>query len=82
MKTNQPLSRREFFKTTGGTFGLLTMALQAPTTMTGAAEGNPQPVKRDSAALQRLLEEMEGKGYQFWSVPRKDGEFPQLMGFA
>jgi predicted O-methyltransferase YrrM len=27
----------------------------------------------------RLLEEMEARGYQYWSVPRKDGEFLHLL---
>ncbi len=79
MKTGQPLSRRDFFKTTGGALGLLTMAMQVPSAIASAAEGSPQPIKRDPAQLKGLLDEMETKGYQFWSVPRKDGEFLQLM---
>lgn len=79
MKTDKPLSRREFFKTTGGAFGFFTMATQVPSAIAGAVEDHPQPVKRDPAQLKRLLDEMEAKGYQFWSVPRKDGEFLQLM---
>jgi predicted O-methyltransferase YrrM len=55
------------------------MATQVPSAIAAAVEGHPQPVKRDPAQLKRLLDEMEAKGYQFWSVPRKDGEFLQLM---
>jgi len=32
-------------------------------------------VKRDSARIKRLLDQMDSRGYRFWSVPRKDGEF-------
>jgi predicted O-methyltransferase YrrM len=45
----------------------------------GAAESNLRPVKRDPAQLRRLLDEMDAKSYQFWSVPRKDAEFLHLM---
>ncbi len=36
-------------------------------------------IKTLSSRLQRLLEEMEAKGSQYLSVPRKDGEFLHLM---
>ena len=38
-----------------------------------------QRVNRNPAELRRLLDEMDAKGYQFWSVPRKDGEFLHLL---
>ncbi len=38
-----------------------------------------RPVKRDPARLRRLLEGMDSRGYQYWSVPRKDAEFLHLM---
>jgi predicted O-methyltransferase YrrM len=31
------------------------------------------------AQLKELLDDMDSKGYQFWSVPRKDGEFLHLL---
>jgi len=75
MKTRQPFSRREFLKTTGGTLSLFTVASHIPSAISNAAEGDPQRVKPNPANIQRLLDEMDAKGYQFWSVPRKDGEF-------
>ena len=79
MKIRQPCSRRKFLKTTGGTLGLLAVATQIPSAIGTAAEGGPAPVKRDPAQLKRLLDQMDAKGYQFWSVPRKDGEFLHLL---
>jgi len=77
MKTGKPLNRRGFLKATGGV--LITVATQIPPPLARGAEGNPGSVKRDPVQLKRLLDEMEAKGYQFWSVPRKDGEFLHLM---
>jgi caffeoyl-CoA O-methyltransferase len=79
MKGEQPFSRREFLKTTGGTLSLLAMAPRVSPVIADPVEGGPQPVKRDPAQLKRLLDEMEAKGYQYWSVPRKDAEFLHLM---
>ncbi len=44
-----------------------------------AGESDPSVVKHGPARLERLLDEMNARGYQFWSVPRKDGEFLQLL---
>jgi caffeoyl-CoA O-methyltransferase len=60
------------------------MSLLAGTTtyrpiIVGAAEKETPMVKHDPARLERLLNEMDKRGYQFWSVPRKDGEFLQLL---
>jgi len=79
MNIRQPFSRRKFLKTTGGTLGLLAVAAQVPSAIGTAADGGPAPVKRDPAQLKRLLDQMDAKGYQFWSVPRKDGEFLHLL---
>jgi caffeoyl-CoA O-methyltransferase len=79
MKTRQPFSRREFFKTTGGTLSLFAMAACVPPVLAGAVESGPERVNRNPAELRRLLDEMDRKGYQFWSVPRKDGEFLHLL---
>ena len=79
MKTRQRWSRRDFFKTTGEALGLLAMAASASPAIAETGEGGPPPIKRDPARLRRLLDEMDAKGYQFWSVPRKDGEFLHLL---
>jgi predicted O-methyltransferase YrrM len=79
MKTRQPFNRREFLKTTGGTLSLFAIAAQTPSATAEAADGGAQPALRDPAGLRRLLDEMDAKGYQFWSVPRKDGELLHLL---
>ena len=79
MKTGQPLNRRKFLKTTGGTLGLFAVLQQGSPVFGGAAGGDPRPTQHDPSQTKKLLDEMEAKGYQFWSVPRKDGEFLHLL---
>jgi predicted O-methyltransferase YrrM len=79
MAMRRKLGRREFLKTTGGALSLFAVARQIPPARADMAGDNPRPVKRDSAQLKRLLEEMDAKGYQYWSIPRKDGEFLSLL---
>jgi len=79
MKSGQQFIRREFLKTIGGALSLFAVVTHVPLAIVDAAEGDPRPVKRDPAELRRLLNKMDGKGHQFWSVPRKDGEFLHLL---
>ncbi len=79
MKTRQQFRRREFLKTTGGALGFFSLVAQVPSALADVVEGLPGSVKRDPAQLRRLLEDMDAKGYQYWSVPRKDGEFLHLL---
>lgn len=83
MKTSQRPGRREFLQDIGGALGLLAMeplwSSIFPGAVAGAAETGLPVVRRDPATLGRLLGEMDAKGYRFWSVPRKDGEFLHLM---
>ncbi len=79
MKSKEQLRRREFLKKTGGGLGFLAVTTHLESVAVDAAEGNLRPVKRDPAQLRRLLSEMDAKGYQYWSVPRTDGEFLHLM---
>jgi predicted O-methyltransferase YrrM len=79
MKSRQQLGRREFLKTAGGALGLFLGATQVPSAIVFAAEGGPPPAKRDPAQIKRLLDQMDAKGYQFLSVPRKDGEFLHFL---
>ena len=75
MKPGEQLKRREFFKVTGEVLGLFAAVTSLPPAIVDAAEGDLRPVQRDPAQMKRLLDQMDAKGYQFWSVPRKDGEF-------
>jgi len=79
MKTGQSFKRRDFLKSAGGALSLVAMAGHATVAVAEPAEVAPQPPKRTPAQLQRLLQEMEAKGYRYWSVPRKDGEFLHLL---
>ena len=79
MGTKGQFSRRGFLKTTGVGLSLLAGATPVQSVIAGAIEEGPPPVKRDPEQLKRLLEGMESKGYQYWSVPRKDGEFLHLL---
>jgi caffeoyl-CoA O-methyltransferase len=79
MKTKRSWSRRQFLETTGGALGLLTAAAYPRWAIAESGAGDPQPARRDPAQLRRLLDEMEAKGYRYWSVPGKDGEFLHLL---
>lgn len=79
MKTGNQFRRREFLKTITGALSLFAVTTHVPSAVVEAAEGDSRPVRRDPAQLRRLLDEMDAKGYQFWSVPRKDAEFLHLL---
>jgi predicted O-methyltransferase YrrM len=79
MRSRQHVRRREFLKIAGGALGLSALAGHAHRTIVDAAEGDLRPVSRDPGQLRRLLNEMEARGGQYWSVPRKDGEFLHLL---
>jgi predicted O-methyltransferase YrrM len=79
MTVRKQPGRRQFLKNAGEALSLFVVASHLRSTAANAAEGSPRPVKRDPAQLRRLLNEMDAKGSQFWSVPRKDGEFLHLL---
>ncbi len=59
--------------------GLIAGAATLPPRTVVAADGSPRPKARSPLQLKQLLDEMEEKGPESWSVPRKDGEFLHLM---
>ncbi len=79
MKTGKQVRRREFLKNIGGGIGLFALASHLPSAIADAAESDLRPVKRNPAQLRRLLDGMDAQGYQYWSVPRKDGEFLHFL---
>ena len=80
MKTRSPLKRRDFLKITGGVVTLFAGASRIPAAVAAeGTEGDSRPVKRDPARMKRLLDQMDARGYRFWSVPRKDGEFLHFL---
>jgi predicted O-methyltransferase YrrM len=70
MKTNDRIQRRRFLGSTG--------ALGVMTLLAGRMPALPA-TKVNKAALDELMAEMEAKGPKFLSVPRKDGEFLNLL---
>ena len=78
MESKRPFSRRVFLKTIG-TVSLFGTVTHTPLTIPDAMKGGPPAVKRKPAQLKQLLDDMDAKGYRFWSVPRKDGEFLYLL---
>jgi caffeoyl-CoA O-methyltransferase len=79
MEAAEQLSRRGFIKTTGVVLSCFSVATYVPSAIGEPTDGGLPPVKRDPAQLKGLLDEMDAKGYRFWSVPRKDGEFLHLL---
>jgi predicted O-methyltransferase YrrM len=73
------MKRLEFLKKTGGGLGLVAAVPGLHPTVVDVAEGGPAAAKRDPEQLRRLLNEMDAKGYQYRSVPRKDGELLHLL---
>jgi caffeoyl-CoA O-methyltransferase len=69
--------RRRLLK--AGALGFLALLAPSPSSVADGAEGGPPPVRRDPVQLRRLLEKMDRKGHQYWSVPRKDGEFLNFL---
>ena len=79
MKTGSRFKRRDFLKTVTGALSLFAANASIPPAFAQPAEGDLPPAKRDPAQLRKLLKEMDSRGYQYWSVPRKDAEFLHLM---
>jgi predicted O-methyltransferase YrrM len=78
MRNTRHVGRREFLAAAGGTLGLVAAPSSAAPTL-AAAQDRAGSAGRDPAQLQRLLHEMDVRGNQYWSVPRQDAEFLQLL---
>jgi predicted O-methyltransferase YrrM len=76
MKT---LGRREFLEGAGGLAGLLALGAMAPAALAQTGEAIPQPSKADPARIRKILDGMESQIGRYWSTPRKDAEFLNLM---
>jgi predicted O-methyltransferase YrrM len=79
MKTHEAYGRREFLKAAGGAFGLLPVTSSASFSLAQTRENSLSRGKAPSAKVWKLLNEMETKGYSFWSVPGKDAELLHFM---
>ena len=76
MKT---LGRREFLERASGLAGLLAIGAMAPAAFAQTGDTARQPSKADPARIRKILDEMESKIGRYWSTPRKDAEFLNLM---
>lgn len=79
MAARPPLGRREFLQIAAGGVGFLAAATPGEPAVSGEAQSSRPPRRRDPAQLRKLLSEMEARGSQFWSVPRKDGELLHFL---
>jgi predicted O-methyltransferase YrrM len=79
MNTGQKLGRREFLERAGGLAGLLVLGTMAPAALAQTGDAIRQPSKADPARIRKILDEMESKIGRYWSTPRKDAEFLNLM---
>ncbi len=77
MSNRKRVGRREFLA--GGGIGVLAVAGQLRGTLAAAGDSASTPLKRDPIKLARLLERLEAKGSQYWSVPRNDGELLHFL---
>ena len=79
MDTHEKFGRRAFIAGSTRAIGLLAAMSHA---FASDADASPQvlgPVPRDATRLRRLLDAMDAKGGQYWSVPRQDGEFLSFL---
>jgi predicted O-methyltransferase YrrM len=76
MKT---LGRREFLERAGGLAGLLALGTMAPAALAQTGDASRQPSKADPSRIRKILDGMESQIGRYWSTPRKDAEFLNLM---
>lgn len=79
MKTGEKLDRREFLERAGGLAGLLALGALASPARAQTGDASRKPSKTDPARVRKILDEMESKIGRYWSTPRKDAEFLNLM---
>ena len=77
MNTTKTIKRREFLGAATGAAGLATLwtgSLAGP-----GAEAPAKGGPKDKETLEKLMAELDAKGRQFLSVPKKDGQFLNLL---
>lgn len=77
MKIAKEIQRREFLRQATGTAGAAALFAGWSAPRVDAAETGKASRRRE--AVEPLLAELEGKGRQMLSVPRKDGQFLHLL---
>ncbi len=76
MKT---VGRREFLGQACGAVGLLALGAIAPAAGAQTDNAGRQPSKADPSKTWKILDEMESKIGRYWSTPRTDAQFLNLM---
>jgi caffeoyl-CoA O-methyltransferase len=79
MKPSDHSRRRALLRGAGGALTLLALASPLPAAAPQVGSRGAPATTRDPSRLQGLLREMEGKGSQYWSVPRQDAEFLHFL---
>jgi predicted O-methyltransferase YrrM len=79
MAARSRLGRREFLQIAAGGANILAATAPAQAAAAGEAQASRPVRTRDEAQLRKLLGEMEARGPQFWSVPRRDGELLRFL---
>ncbi len=79
MTATHEIDRRKFFKTTSTAAGLIPFIGGFRVGNAFGAESSGKREHNSGEAAEKALAEMEAKGGQFLSVPRKDGQFLNLL---
>jgi predicted O-methyltransferase YrrM len=78
MKTDEELGRREFLGQAGGVVGLLALGSIPSSAVAQTGNATP-PSKADPARIRKTLDGMESRIGRYWSTPRMDAQFLNLM---
>jgi predicted O-methyltransferase YrrM len=73
------LGRREFLERAGGAAGFLALGAIAPAALAQTGGTSPQPPKADPARIRKILDGMESQIGRYWSTPRTDAQFLNLL---
>ncbi len=73
------LGRREFLERAGGAVGLLALGTITPAARAQTDNTGPQPSRSDPSRTRKILDEMESKIGRYWSTPRTDARFLNLL---
>jgi len=79
MKTDQELGRRAFLGQAGGVVGLLALGTMAPAALAQMGDPARQQSNADPSRIRKILDGMESQIGRYWSTPRTDAQFLNLL---
>jgi caffeoyl-CoA O-methyltransferase len=79
MKPDQELGRREFLERAGGAVGLLAFGTMTPAALAQTGDAARQQSKADPSRIRKILDGMESQIGRYWSTPRTDAQFLNLL---